>query len=92
MVRKVAVCSGAGMDFLDAALRSGADTYVTGDVKYHEAQDAVGKGINVIDGTHQATELIMMNHLADRLALRLSRDSYATRVLVAKETPLFRVL
>jgi dinuclear metal center YbgI/SA1388 family protein len=92
MVHKVAVCSGAGMDFLAEAVRSGADTYVTGDIKYHDAQDAVGRGINVVDGTHQATEIIMMNHLADRLALRLSKESYATQVLVARETPLFQVL
>ena len=91
-VRKVAVCSGSGMDFLQEAVRSGADTYVTGDVKYHDAQDAQGRGINVIDGTHQGTELIVVNHFADRLALRLSKEGYAVRVLVAREKPVLTVL
>lgn len=91
-VRKVAVCGGSGMDFLDCALRAGADTYVTGDVKYHDAQEARGKRINLIDATHQGTELPVMNELADRLALRLSREGYTAKVLVAKETKLLQIV
>ena len=30
----------------------GADTYITGDVKYHEAQHAQELGINIIDAGH----------------------------------------
>ena len=37
-VYKVALCGGAGIDFIAEALEQGADTYVTGDIKYHEAQ------------------------------------------------------
>ena len=85
-VHKVAVCSGSGMDFLKEAVRSGAD------MKYHDAQDAQGRGINIIDGTHQGTELIAVNHFADRLALRLSKEGYAVRVLVAREKPVLKIL
>ena len=91
-VHKVAVCGGSGMDFLDYAVQAGADTYVTGDVKYHDAQDAQGKHINLIDATHQATELPVINELADRLALRLSREGYTAKVLVAKETKLMQII
>ena len=91
-VHKVAICGGSGMDFLDYAVRAGADTYVTGDIKYHDAQDARGKHINLIDATHQGTELPVVNELADRLALRLSREGYTAKVLVAKETHLFQIL
>lgn len=91
-VHKVAVCGGSGMDFLNFALKAGADTFVTGDVKYHEAQDAAGKHINLIDATHQGTELPVVNEIADRLALRLSRDGYAVKVLVAKETLLLKTV
>ena len=90
-VHKVAVCGGSGMDFLDYAVQAGADTYVTGDVKYHDAQDAQGKHINLIDATHQGTELPVVNELADRLALRLSREGYKAKVLVAKETELLQI-
>ena len=91
-VRKVAVCGGSGMDFLNNAVQAGADTYITGDVKYHEAQEALGKNINLIDGTHQATELPVVNEIADRLALRLSREGHSTKVLVAKETLLLQTV
>lgn len=91
-VRKVAVCGGSGMDFLDCAVQAGADTYVTGDVKYHDAQEAKGKHINLIDATHQGTELPVVNELADRLALRLSREGYTAKVLVAKETKLLQIV
>jgi dinuclear metal center YbgI/SA1388 family protein len=36
MVKKVAVCGGAGSFLISKALNVGADAYVTGDVKYHE--------------------------------------------------------
>lgn len=91
-VRKVAVCGGSGIDFLDYAVRAGADTYVTGDVKYHDAQDAKGKRVNLIDATHQGTELPVVNELADRLALRLSREGYTAKVLVAKEARLLQIV
>ncbi|MBR4908525.1 MAG: Nif3-like dinuclear metal center hexameric protein [Acidaminococcaceae bacterium] len=91
-VHKVAVCGGSGMDFLDCAVQSGADTYVTGDVKFHDAQEALGKHINLIDATHQGTELPVVNELADRLALRLSREGYTAKVLVAKETQLLQTV
>ena len=91
-VHKVAVCGGSGMDFLDYAVQAGADTYVTGDVKFHDAQDAQGKNINLIDATHQGTELPVVNALADRLALRLSREGFTAKVLVAKETKLLQIV
>ena len=59
-VHKVAVCGGAGSDLISLALLCGADTLVTGDIKYHEAQKAVFSGLNVIDAGHQPTELPVM--------------------------------
>ena len=35
-VKKVAVCGGSGSSLIRQALRSGADAYVTGDVRYHD--------------------------------------------------------
>jgi len=42
-VRTVALCGGSGISLLADALRSGADSFVTGDVKYHEFFGAEGK-------------------------------------------------
>lgn len=91
-VSKVAVCGGAGAEFIDEALAAGADTFVTGDVKYHTAQNSVYSGLNIIDATHQGTELPMINTLADRIALRLTSGGFNAQVLVAKESKILQYL
>ena len=66
-VKKVAVCGGAGMDFLFDALREGADAYVTGEMKHHEMLLAKEKGITVIDAGHFRTENPSMTVLKNKL-------------------------
>ena len=56
MIKKVAVCGGSGAGLMHKAAFAGADVLVTGDVKYHEAQDALDLGITIIDAGHFATE------------------------------------
>ena len=89
-VHKVAVCGGAGSDLIDIALAKGADTLVTGDVKYHSAQQAVFSGLNIIDAGHQPTELPVLDKLADRLSLRLVEREIDVVVNVARETLVLR--
>lgn len=89
-VHKVAVCGGAGSDLIKIALAKGADTLVTGDVKYHSAQEAVFSGLNIIDAGHQPTELPVLDKLADRLSLRLAEREIDAVVNVAKESLLLR--
>ena len=89
-VRRVAVCGGAGADLIRLALEKGADTLVTGDVKYHEAQQAVFSGLNIVDAGHQPTELPVLEDLADRLSLRFTERDWPITVTVAKETLLLR--
>lgn len=89
-VRRVAVCGGAGSELIDLALDKGADTLLTGDVKYHEAQRAVFSGLNIVDAGHQATELPVLEDLADRLSLRFTEREWPITVTIAKETLLLR--
>ena len=56
IVKRVALCGGSGISFLGAAKGSGADVYVTGDMKYHDAQYAHELGMCVIDAGHYGTE------------------------------------
>lgn len=42
-IRKVAVCGGAGSFLISKALATGADAYVTSDIKYHEFFGAEGR-------------------------------------------------
>lgn len=54
-VKKVAVCGGAGSFLIKNAVASGADFYITADVKYHEFFDAEGKLV-VADIGHWESE------------------------------------
>ena len=67
LIRKVGVCGGAGADFIQKAKFFGAQAFVTGDVKYHDAQAAVENEIHVVDAGHFATEFPIVHVLAEYL-------------------------
>ena len=66
-VRRVAICSGSGAEFIGKAACLGADAYVTGDVRYHDAQQAIELGMHVVDAGHFGTEFPVVEPLAKRL-------------------------
>ncbi|MCR5834694.1 MAG: Nif3-like dinuclear metal center hexameric protein [Selenomonadaceae bacterium] len=70
-IKKVGLCGGAGAEFIQRAKFYGAQAFVTGDVKYHEAQGAIESGIHVIDAGHFATEYPIVNALAEYLRSEL---------------------
>jgi len=67
-VKRVCVCSGSGSSFLDEALSSGADTFITGDVKYHTFGEARELGLRIIDAGHFETENIICVHMRELLS------------------------
>jgi dinuclear metal center YbgI/SA1388 family protein len=71
-VRRVAVCGGAGLQFLPAARAAGADAYVTSDVTYHrffEALDTEGQPrIALVDAGHYETEAHTERQIAEHVA------------------------
>lgn len=70
-VEKAALCTGAGGEFMDDAVREGCDVFITSDIRYHEAMDAVDKKIALIDATHYATENIIVPVIAQYLRKKL---------------------
>ncbi len=62
-------CSGAGSEFLQAAKEEGCDLFITGDLKYHEAQLAKEMGLCVLDAGHYGSEKIFTENMADMLRL-----------------------
>ncbi len=54
-VKRVAICGGAGAEFVNDAIAHHADVYVTGDVKYHEFQ-GVSERILIADIGHYESE------------------------------------
>lgn len=71
-VNRVAVCGGAGADFIYDAYKSGADIYITGDIKYHEAQLGVEYGLTIVDPGHYHTEKIILPVIKEYLERNLS--------------------
>lgn len=55
-IEHCALLTGSGAGMLDAARDAGAQVYITGDLKYHDAVRAVQLGICVVDATHFGTE------------------------------------
>lgn len=55
-VHRVAVLGGSGKDDVYSAMKAGADTYVTGELAYHQLVDAPEMGLNLIEAGHFYTE------------------------------------
>ncbi len=77
-VQKVAVCGGSGGGLIHKAVFAGADVLLTGDLKYHDAQEAVSMGLNFVDAGHYATE----NPVTDKLARFLDKALAAKNSLI----------
>lgn len=65
-VKRVAVCGGAGSFLISKALLSGADVYITADIKYHEFFDANGKML-IADIGHYESEQFTIDLIAEKL-------------------------
>ena len=59
-IRKVAVCGGGGASFIDLAIASGADAYVSGDFKYHDFFKS-HSGTLLVDIGHYEGEFFIKN-------------------------------
>ncbi|GAA5225957.1 Nif3-like dinuclear metal center hexameric protein [Paeniglutamicibacter antarcticus] len=71
LVRKVAVCGGAGDSLFDAVRASEADVYVTADLRHHPASEAREAALHgkpyLIDVSHFASEWLWLPTGADAL-------------------------
>ncbi|MEB3238371.1 MAG: Nif3-like dinuclear metal center hexameric protein [Candidatus Sericytochromatia bacterium] len=72
-VSTVGVCSGSGGDFWHRAAALGLDLYVTGEMRYHDALDAVAAGVCVLEVGHQASEEPVVDVVVGFLRERLPR-------------------
>lgn len=80
-IQKVAVCGGAGIFLLNDAKRSGADVFITSDVKYHEFFDADGQLI-LCDIGHYESEIFTKELLGERLSQNFPNIAlYLTKVV-----------
>lgn len=59
-IKTVALCGGSGSEFIEDAVKKKADIYITGDIKYHEAQYAYEMDLALIDVGHFHSENIIL--------------------------------
>ena len=83
-VRMVAVMGGSGDDRFDDVRASGADVYVTADLRHHPVlearEEARGGRPFLIDAGHWATESLWLANGRERLLSALEQTAGATRV------------
>ncbi|RJQ26374.1 MAG: Nif3-like dinuclear metal center hexameric protein [Peptococcaceae bacterium] len=84
VVKKVAVCGGAGAELWPLALQSGADVLVTGDINYHTGQEMLAEGINFIDAGHHATERVILPVLSRYLEESCRAGGLEAQVLISQ--------
>ena len=67
MVKKVALCTGSGSSLLENFFASGAQAYISGDIRYHDARDVEATKLGIIDIGHFSSERFIAEDLAARL-------------------------
>lgn len=65
-IQRVALCGGAGAEFIPEAIATGADTYLSADMKYHDMQAAAGQ-IMAVDIDHWVSEHFTRDIFAELL-------------------------
>ena len=80
VVRKVALCGGAGASMIGDALRAGADVYVTGDLKYHDFT-TYATDIVLADIGHYESELGSL-----KIFSRILRENFPGLAVLTAET------
>lgn len=66
-VRTVAVCSGSGSSMVSAFFDAGADVFISGDLKYHDARNFEFARKALIDIGHFASEHLIVETFAEQL-------------------------
>lgn len=61
IVNRVAVLGGSGEKYIHEAKRKNADIYITGDISFHQAQEAIEIGLPIIDAGHYMEHIMKEN-------------------------------
>lgn len=71
LVERVGIGCGSGGELLELAVRQGCDTFVTGEMRFHDCLSAQAQGVALVVAGHYATERFAVERLAETLADRL---------------------
>jgi putative NIF3 family GTP cyclohydrolase 1 type 2 len=79
-INKAAVCTGSGSSLMKYFFNSEAQVFVSGDLRYHDAKDAVSANRGLIDIGHFASEHLIVGVLAERLSRLLTDKGLNVKV------------
>jgi len=87
-VHVIAVCGGSGGDFIDRALQRGAEVFLTGEIRHHQALAALDMGINIVEAGHHHTEWCTVPHMANIIKEEAERNGFSIDVeIVSAPSP-----
>ncbi len=66
-IRRAAVCAGAGGGLLEAAIAGGAELFLTGELRHHDALRAASVGMTVVCALHSVSERPTLARVKQRL-------------------------
>ena len=89
-VHRLGCCSGAGGSEIAEAKALGADCFITGEVRHHEALGAVDGGMCVLEAGHFETENPVCEVLAQALQKAADALQYKVTVFCSKGNPFGR--
>ncbi len=84
-VVRLALCGGSGGDLITAARERGAQVYLTGEVRHHQATPGPTSGFAVLEVGHFASEVVFMPEWARQLRRHFQDGGVEVRVEVARE-------
>ena len=86
-IRRVAVGPGACGELYEIALRSGAQAFVTGEIRHHEIIDATQRGMAVVEAGHYPTEQPGVVALYQRFLSELAAREPSARAVLCSTPP-----
>ncbi len=67
IIKKVALCSGSGGEFVDDTIKKGADAFVTGEIKHSQILEANAANLMVVNVGHYKSENVIIEPLQNIL-------------------------
>ncbi len=76
LIKTVAVSSGAGGDYLEAAIRANADAFITGEARHHNLIGAINANVSLINAGHYYSEAPVLYRLQKKLQAAFSEIQF----------------
>ncbi len=89
LVKRVAICGGSGADFIQNAYEANACIYITGDIKYHDAQLGHELNLTIIDAGHYHTEKVILPVIKKYLEKKCNNNIYID--IWEKASPIYKL-